>query len=399
VIAGIIGKPNSGKSTFFNASTLLNAQVASYPFTTIKPNFGVGYIRVKCVCKEFNVKDNPQNSTCINGNRFIPVKLIDVAGLVPGASSGKGLGNKFLDDLRQADSLIHVVDASGSTDEEGKIVKPSTHNPIKDVEFVEREFDLWLFGIVKKDWGRISRTADAGSEKLEVLLAERLSGLAIGEEIISKVLTDLNLRGEKVVLWGDEKLFNFCSELRKNAKPALIAANRVDIQASKDNISKLKESGRLVIPCAAEAELLLRRACEKGLIEYLPGDSDFKIKEDVNLTNEQVKALELVREKVLKVWGNTGVQQAINSAYLDLLSSVVVYPVEDESRLSDKKGNVLPDAYVMPKGSTAKDLAYKVHTDIGRNFLYAVDVRSGLRLSADYTLRNNDVIKIVSAAR
>ncbi|MEM4201360.1 MAG: GTPase, partial [Nitrososphaerales archaeon] len=114
MLVGIVGKPNTGKSTFFNAATLMNVPMANYPFTTIQPNYGVAYLRKDCVCKRLNVKDNPVNSVCVNGVRLIPVKLVDVAGLVPGASQGRGLGNKFLDDLRQADALIHVVDASGS---------------------------------------------------------------------------------------------------------------------------------------------------------------------------------------------------------------------------------------------------------------------------------------------
>ena len=122
MLIGIIGKSNVGKSTFFNAVTDLSVQTANYPFTTIEPNVGVAYVRIECICKEFEVQDNPVHSVCIDGIRFIPVKVIDIAGLVPGAHLGKGIGNKFLDDSRQADALIHVVDASGSTDSEGRPV-------------------------------------------------------------------------------------------------------------------------------------------------------------------------------------------------------------------------------------------------------------------------------------
>ncbi len=110
---GIVGKPNAGKSTFFSAATLTVVPIANYPFTTIKPNRGISYLRTRCVCRELGVQDRPRNSRCVDGERFIPVELIDCPGLVPGASTGRGLGNQFLDDLRKADALIHVIDARG----------------------------------------------------------------------------------------------------------------------------------------------------------------------------------------------------------------------------------------------------------------------------------------------
>ncbi|MEM2873515.1 MAG: redox-regulated ATPase YchF [Nitrososphaerales archaeon] len=399
MIVGVIGKPNTGKTTFFNAATLSHAPMASYPFTTINPNVGIAYLRVDCVHKELGVKDNPVNSICINGTRLIPVELVDVAGLVPDAWKGRGLGNKFLDDVRRADALIHVVDASGGTDEEGRIVALGTHDPLLDVDFVEREFDLWLLQIVKRDWQRISRTAEAGTEKISSMIAERLSGLSITEKQIIESIDALKLIREKPTLWTEEDLFNLCRSIRNISKPMIIAANKADLSTSAKNIERLKVKKRLVIPCAAEAELLLRRATEKGLVEYIPGDSSFRIVNPHKLTLEQKKAFDLVNDKVFKAYGNTGVQQIINSAYFDLLKSIVVYPVEDEKKLSDKTGRVLPDAYVMREGSTARDLAYKIHTDLGEGFLYAIDAKKGTRLSADYILEDKDVIKIVSTAK
>ncbi len=396
MIVGIIGKPNSGKTTFFNSLTLLDAPTADYPFTTIKANVGVAYLRTRCVCREFGVKDNPRNSKCIDGWRFIPVKVIDVAGLVPGASRGRGLGNRFLDDLRQADALIHVVDASGSTDEEGRKCPPGSHDPLKDVEFVEDEIDAWMFEIVSRGWGRMARSSETGS-KISRLISERLSGLKVSEGDVIESIHALKLDSIKPTEWDESDLRALCREIRSRTKPILIAANKVDLPSSKENVERLKESGRLVIPCASEAELLLKKAWRLGLIKYLPGDPDFEL---VRRPSEaQLKALELVREKVLRPWGSTGVQQALNSAYFDLLHAIVVYPVEDENRLSDKKGNVLPDAYVMYEGDTARDLAYKIHTELGDGFLFAIDVKRGRRVGADYELRDGDVIKIVSTAK
>ncbi|MCP8317731.1 MAG: redox-regulated ATPase YchF [archaeon] len=399
MIVGVIGKPNTGKTTFFNAATLSHAPVASYPFTTINPNVGIAYLRVDCVCKELGVKDNPVNSICIDGTRLIPVELVDVAGLVPDAWKGRGLGNKFLDDLRRADALIHVVDASGGTDEEGRIVAIGTRDPQFDVDFVEREFDLWLLQIIKRDWQRISRTAEAGTQKISSMIAERLSGLSITEKQIIESMDALKLIRDKPTAWTEDDLFNLCRSIRKVSKPMIIAANKADLSTSAKNIERLKAKNRSVISCAAEAELLLRRATEKGLVEYMPGDDSFHIINPEKLTLEQKKAFDLVNDKVFKLWSNTGVQQIINSAYFDLLKSIVVYPVEDEKKLSDKTGHVLPDAYVMREGSTARDLAYKIHTDLGEGFLYAIDAKRGVRLGSDHILKDKDVIKIVSTAK
>jgi ribosome-binding ATPase len=404
LLTGIIGKPNVGKSTFFNAATLLNVAVANYPFTTINPNMGNGYIRVKCVHEELGVKDNPVNSACIDGTRLIPVRLVDVAGLVPGASTGRGLGNKFLDDLRQADALIHVIDASGGTDEEGRSVKVGTHDPAGDIEFIRKEIVLWVKALLDKDWPKISRAVESGSSnpmKLQTALLEKLSGLSIDESAIETAVHIKGLRIDKPSGWNESDLYAFCEALIDISKPILIAANKCDLPTAAETIERISSqfTNSIVIPCAAEAELLLRRASQAGLISYLPGDSSFTISDSSKISPAQRKALDLVKNQVLDVWKGTGVQKAVNDAYLRLLKGIVVYPVEDETKLSDKKGNVLPDARIMHRGDTARDLAFKVHTDLGNSFLYAVDVRTGLRVGADYELKNNDVLKIVSSAR
>jgi ribosome-binding ATPase YchF (GTP1/OBG family) len=394
MLIGLLGKTNVGKSTLFNASTLLNAPIANHPFTTINPNIGVAFARVKCVCKELGVKDNPVHSVCINGNRFIPVKLVDVAGLVPGAHEGRGLGNKFLDDARQSDALIHVVDASGSTDSEGRPCPPGTQDPLFDIEFVEREFDLWLTSIVTRDWDKMVREAEHQGQKFEQLLATRLSGLAISESSISDVLNRFKV-GSKLSAWSKEDLFEFCRALRMKSKPIVIAANKADIPPADENISKMQKSGRIVIPCASEAELVLKRAANKGLIDYLPGDDKFTIKDESVLTAEQKKALSLIQTLMDKM-GSTGVQQVINTACFKLLNMIVAYPVEDENKFMDKKGNVLPDAYLVKNGSTAKDLAAVIHGDLAKGFLHAVDARTKQRIGTDHKLKDGDVVKIVS---
>jgi ribosome-binding ATPase YchF (GTP1/OBG family) len=396
MLIGIIGKANVGKSTFFNAATELSAQAANYPFTTIRPNLGVSYARVKCVCREFGVQDNPLHSMCVDGNRFIPIKLIDVAGLVPGAHNGRGLGNKFLDDARQADVLIHVVDASASTDSEGKSVPAGVGDPLYDVKFVEDEFDLWMASVISRDWNKVAREAENQAQKLENMISKRLTGLGIDEAHIVKALEDTGLRTKKATLWNEEDIFNFCKKVRSRAKPIVIAANKSDLQTAETIIIKLKNLGLDVIPCIAEAEILLRRATKKGFLHYLPGDSSFTIKSGVVLSEQQKKALDTIHSLIAK-YGSTGVQEVINLACFKLLKLIVVYPVQDEMKLMDKRGNVLPDAYLLPEGSTAKDLAVTIHADIGKGFLHAIDARTKQRLGAEHKLKNNDVIKIVSA--
>lgn len=393
----MIGKANVGKSTFFNAATELAVPSANYPFTTIEPNVGVAYARAKCACREFGVQDNPVHSMCIDGNRFIPVKLIDIAGLVPGAHAGKGLGNKFLDDARQADALIHVIDASGSTDSGGKPVLAGMADPMSDVQFVEEEFDLWMAGIISRDWSKTSREAESQGQKLEQMLAKRLSGLAIPERHISAAIHESSLGSKKATLWIDEDILHFCKILRVKAKPFLVAANKADLQTAEVNIDKMRQAGLNVVPCASEAEVMLKKAAKKNILHYLPGDNSFAVKPGVPLNEQQKKALDLVKG-LMEKYGSTGVQDAINTTCFDLLHLVAAYPVEDEVKLADKNGNVLPDVRLLPEGSTAKDLAATVHADLAKGFLYAIDARTKQRIGADHLLRNGDVIKIVSAA-
>jgi ribosome-binding ATPase YchF (GTP1/OBG family) len=399
MMVGIVGKPNTGKSTFFVAATLAPAEIASYPFTTIKPNRGIGYIRTPCVHEEFNMKDNPQNSLCINGIRLIPVELIDCAGLVPGAWQGRGLGNQFLDEIRKADALVHVVDAAGATDSEGKLVKPGVHDPLEDARFLEFEITMWLSQILKRDWPKLARTAESGTTDLYALLEERLSGLSIKRGHIFEAARKAGLNAEKPTAWSEDDLIKFLDTLRRVAKPLLIAGNKIDLESAEQNIERLKTLNYNVVPCCAEAELALRRAAEKGWIDYKPGDCNFNILKPEGLTDVQKRALETIKEKILQKFGSTGVQEAINMAYFKLLSMIVVYPVEDVEKLADHKGNVLPDAYIVPYGTTARQLAYIIHTELGEGFIYAIDARGKKRIGEDHVLKDRDVISIVSAKK
>lgn len=393
MLIGIVGKPNTGKSTFFKAATLAEVAIANYPFTTIKANEGIGFVKTVCPEKELKIKCKPNHGFCLQGSRFVPVKLLDVAGLVPGAHKGKGLGNKFLDDLRQADVLIHVVDASGTTDAEGK--KTQDYDSCQDVLFLEEEIDKWLYNIINEKWKILVRKIQVESKKPFEELAIQFSGLKINEEMIKKAMKQVSLN-ENISKWSQDDLFDFVSELRKISKPIIVAANKIDLASSKENIKKLKEKfpHLLVIPCSAESELALREAAKDKLIDYVPGNEDFKILG--NLNEKQTNALEFIKKKILEQWKSAGVQNCLNAAVFDFLKYTVVYPVENENKYTDGKGNVLPDARLMPPGSRALDLAFAIHTDIGNKFIAAIDAKTKKRLSREYKLKDNDIIKIMT---
>lgn len=388
---GLAGKPNSGKSTFFKASTLADVEIANYPFTTISANHGVTYVRTDCPC----VSRLKRCGHCSEGIRYVPVELIDVAGLVPDAHLGKGLGNTFLDELRQAQAIIHVVDASGATDIEGNPVDIGDHDPMGDIDFLNREITMWMFGILKRNWDRLARKVQAEGLKIEKVLAEQLAGAGVDEYQVICALSDCK-PDPNHLKWSDDDLVAICDAMRRVSKPMMIAANKADI-APPQFIEKLKGLDMIVVPTSAAAEVVLRSASKSGAIRYDSGDTDFVIcKED--LSPAQKKGLESVRN-LLKRTGATGIQECINRAVFELLRLIVVYPVVDEGKWSDKNDRVLPDAFLMKKGSTARDLAFRIHTDIGSHFLYAVDAKTKMRLGEKHELNNGDVVKIVSTAK
>jgi ribosome-binding ATPase YchF (GTP1/OBG family) len=391
---GIVGKPNVGKSTLYSAVTLASAEIASYPFTTIEANRGVAYVKAKCPHEEFNLTCNPKNSKCVEGIRYVPVKVIDVAGLVPDAHKGKGLGNKFLDDLRQAEALIHIVDASGGTDLEGNPVDVGSHDPLEDVKFLEHELVYWIKNIIFKDWRRMSRQIELDGKKIERAMAENLTGLGITDAHVALALRDLDI-SEKPTQWSEDDMLELADKIRKYSKPMIIAANKCDI-APPENIEKLKAlEDYIVIPTCAEAELALRRASNANLIDYQMGGETFNITSQDKLNEKQIKGLETIKH-ILESHKGTGIQSCVESAIFKLLKRIIIYPVEDENKLTDHDGNVLPDVYLMPIGANAKDLAYKVHTELGDKFIRAIDARTKRVIGADHELKNNDIIKIVS---
>jgi ribosome-binding ATPase YchF (GTP1/OBG family) len=389
MLVGIIGAPNKGKSTIFSALTLADAEIADYPFTTIKPNMGVAYVTKECVHGELGVGCKPRNSVCANGVRRIPVNIIDVAGLVPGAHLGKGMGNQFLNDLINADALIQVVDVSGTTDVEGK---PCTwSDPAIDVNMIKEELGEWLAKIIMAHAGALAKRSD-GAKAME----ELLSGFKVTAEQVAKA-ADANSLALSNINWSATRAKNFAVTLLALNKPLIIAANKLD-KSSGDKLIALKAklSEEMVVGCSGAIELALKKASKNGVIEYLPGASSFSINK--NATPEQEKALNYML-KYTEANRGTGVQEVLNRAYFDLLQNIVVYPVEDENKYTDHFGNTLPDAILMRNGSTVLELAAKIHTDLAKNMLYAIDAKKKMRVSKDYKLKDNDVLKIVTAGK
>jgi hypothetical protein len=388
----LAGKPNAGKSTFYTAATDAEVDVANYPFTTIDPNRGVSYARTDCPCLDREKRCGDEH--CRDGKRYVPIELLDVAGLVPGAHEGRGLGNQFLDELTNADVIVNVVDASGGTNEEGEPVDVGDHDPMEDVDFVEAEMDMWLAGIVERNWETVTRRSRSPAFDMEEALSDMLTGFGATQADVTACLRELDYPADPKN-WTDEDREALARVVRERTKPIVVAANKVDL-APESFVDRLLESEPPAVPTTAQGELALRRGAEGGVVDYDPGDESFEIVGEVSAGQRDV--LEDLRETMAE-HGGTGVQRALNYAVYDLLDHVTVFPVEDASKWTDGSGNVLPDAFLLPRGSTPRDLAYAVHSDIGDGYLHAVDARRDRQVSDDYELEEGDVIKVVSTAR
>ena len=387
----LAGKPNAGKSTFYKAATMADVDVGNYPFTTIDPNRGVTHARTQCPCLD---RDQPCGSdNCEDGKRYVPVELLDVAGLVPGAHEGRGLGNQFLDELTNADVILNIVDASGATDPEGEPVEVGTHDPLEEVDFIKEEMNLWLAGILDRNWESVQRKSRSPDFDIDDALADLLTGFGATEAEVAASLRELEYPADPIA-WSDEHREALARDVRARTKPIVLVANKIDI-APRENIDRLQETDRPVVACTADGELALRNGAEASVVDYDPGDADFQITGDIS--EQQRAGLDQIRE-VTDEYSGTGVQQAINTAVYDVLEQITVYPVQNESKWTDGTGTMLPDAFLLDPASTPENLAYAVHSDIGDGYLHAVDARSDRRIGVDHELSEGDVIKIVSTA-
>jgi len=387
----LAGKPNAGKSTFYTAATMAEVDVANYPFTTIDPNRGVSHVRTRCPCLDREVRCG--NEDCHDGKRYVPVELLDVAGLVPGAHEGRGLGNQFLDALSNADVIVNVVDASGGTDAEGEPVEIGSHDPLEDIDFVEEEMDMWLAGIVERNWERVERQSRSPGFDVDEAITDLLTGFGATEADVNACLRELDY-DENPRAWTDDDREALARLVRARTKPIVVVANKIDV-APPGNVERLQALDREVVPATAQGELALRRGAKADVIDYDPGDETFEIVGEVS--DAQREVLADLRE-TMDTHGGTGVQAALDYAVYDLLDVLTAYPVQDATHWTDGQGNVLPDALLLPRGSTPRDLAYAVHTDIGDGYLHAVNARENRQVSDSYELEEGDVVKIVSTA-
>ena len=386
----LAGKPNAGKSTFYKAATMADVDVGNYPFTTIDPNRGVTHARTRCPCLD----REERCGNCEDGIRYVPVELLDVAGLVPGAHEGRGLGNQFLDALTDADAILSVVDAAGETNAEGEPVEVGAYDPVEEADFVEDELEQWLAGIVEKNWETVVRKSRSPDFDIDDALTEMLTGFGATVYDVAASLRAVEYP-EDPQQWTDDDRERLARDVRERTKPIVLVANKADI-APAGNVDRLREeTGALVTATTADGELALRTAADAGVIAYHPGDGDFDVVGEVS--DAQRDGLETIRELMAENSG-TGVQTAINTVVYDTLDMITVYPVENETRWTDGSGAVLPDAFLLPRGSTPTDLAYAVHSDIGDGYLHAVDARSDRRIGEDHELEEGDVIKVVSTA-
>ena len=397
---GLIGKTNTGKTTFFNSATLSSDEMSTYPFTTKKPSISIGHAITLCVHPEFNVQDDPNNSKCSDGWRYIPIELIDLPGLIKDAWKGKGLGNQFLSIAAQSDALLHVLDASASIDSMGRIAEIGSGDPVSDFADIEEELNMWYQKILEGNRDKLQKMIKTEDDQITAL-TELYQGLGVKKIHVKESLRITGLEEKNIENYDMQDSKKFSTQLRKISKPTLIVANKIDVNGADRNFERLREryNDTIVVPASADSELTLRRAEQKNLIRYSPGSEQFDILNTDELNQKQKDALDFISKDIMGEYMRTGVQFAINMTVFKLLKMNSIYPVADPENLSDKKGRVLPDLVLLKDGATVVDLAKEVHSDLVKGLLYAKDLRYNLRIPTNYQLRDRDVICLISASK
>ena len=215
--------------------------------------------------------------------------------------------------------------------------------------------------------------------------------------MVEEIIGEIGLDVANVIGWGEQELFRMAQRLRKITKPMVIACNKMDIPGAADNFSRIKSEfpNYLLIPCSAESELALREAAKHDLIEYIPGENDFKIKNESKLTPKQRNALGFIKDNILDKFGSTGVQQVLDQAVFNILKYMHIFP-GGVNKLADQDGRILPDCFLMPPESTALDFAFRLHSDFGNNFIRAIDVKTKKTVGKEHKLRPGDVVEIIA---
>ncbi len=345
---GLVGKPSAGKSTFFNAATafarqrddadnqLGGATMAPHPFTTIDPN--IGYCLVPAPpgsCPEEESEgllDQAENLFQFSsthgrdpqGRRLIPVMLKDVAGLVPGAYQGRGRGNKFLNDLTDADVLIHVVDASGTADTDGNTVtveeqESGGSHPLEDLAWIRLELIEWVYTNLLFKWHTIRRR---GRSRLSDMFSGYNQSQTVVWDVIlavEKYLERTEQRDkalDKLETWDEGDLHRLVSAFLGVRFPMALALNKHDLPQAQRNIRDVQEAlpvhgAHIGVPLSARSEMMyIRHYLETAIAKESP------------LSSSSISNNNRVGTPPIGVW------QCLQSA-LTLREPVLVFPVLD----------------------------------------------------------------------
>ncbi|KAI8802297.1 P-loop containing nucleoside triphosphate hydrolase protein [Cladochytrium replicatum] len=412
VLLAFVGKPSAGKSSFLNAVTDATAKVGNFPFTTIRPNHGVAYVPVECPCVRFGKSDQcqPRYGKCVEGQRMVPIKIIDVAGLVPGASEGQGLGNQFLDDLRTADALIHVVDVSGTTDAGGK--ETVGYDPINDIDWLRGEIHSWIKNNLMKRWPNIVRRHVAVKSTAAETLQLQFSGYGSTLALVQQVMDVLAARGDPVVkepmeTWTDETVHRVVDAFLDERFPTVVALNKIDLPDADKNIDRIcrKYDASKIVLTSALSESFLRKLHKQKFIKYYEGTDRFELAEDqtdahpeekLKPLDERTKSrLEKVQDLVLFRYGTTGVLDAVRRA-IELLGLVPAFPVKNINNFTSGTGTrtsgVFRDCILLKPGTTVRQFAKIVHPELERYYLYAETIGNRRLGEDDIVTKNNNVI-------
>ncbi|KAJ2371942.1 hypothetical protein IW150_004361 [Coemansia sp. RSA 2607] len=418
-VIACVGKPSAGKSSFLNAVTDASAKVGNYPFTTIEPNQGVAYYAMPCPCKTYNLSAQckPRHGTCKNGTRHVPVRLLDVAGLVPGASEGLGLGNQFLDDLRQADALIHVVDASGTTDAQGKETRG--YDPLDDVQWLRSEIEQWVLGNVERKWGgTVRRHVATRAAPLDTLHAQ-LAGYGTRRDVVQRALDEVAGEvGLSLESWDVQARRRFISAFLDHRFPTIVALNKIDMPDADKNIAAIMRRYRQpsgthtlrdgisehnIVLSSALAECFLRKMAAQKYILYEPGSDDFQTHdevEDLRPVDEKVRRrLENIRDLVLFRYGSTGVQDVVGRA-VEALRYVPVFPVKSLVNFGASSGGAFRDCVLVRPGTTVREFARSLHSQAIDQGYAGAETVGGIQLAEDDVIvaGKNNIIKYSVAA-
>ncbi|CAI5760174.1 unnamed protein product [Candida verbasci] len=372
VVIGLVGKPSSGKSTTLNSLTDANAKVGAFPFTTIDPNKATGYLEIDCACQRFNLQNKckPNYGYCRNGKRGVPIMLLDVAGLVPNAHLGRGLGNKFLSDLTEADCLIHIVDASGTTDAEGKATRG--YDPLYDIEWLQDEIFRWILGNLKERWGSVVRKHIGTKSTTLETLRQQLGGYSANKQMVGKAL-DLIPNLPPLQDWNSDIIEKVVKAFMEIKFPTVLALNKMDHPDSDKNVSKiiLKYPKSKAILTSSITEVFLRKLANQNYIKYDSGTEFIDTKEDLpddpdlkDLDEKLKNRIENIRDLVLYRFGSTGVVQLLQAA-ADLLHLIPVYPVRNIHNFTGNSNDyVFRDCILVKRGTTVIQVARKIMGDV-----------------------------------